>query len=237
MYNRFNKIIVGIEGLGKKIVTKELRHKVTTIEEAKHLKKLSLEELLRSLITHEQTLHDDKEENESSKKKNNLALKLMLEYFEVSDDKNIALLTRKFNRFIRSKGGFKKMENKEAAEGNEVKKGYIKEARKDKIKCFGYNGYGHMQNECPNKKDDKGKKVLQVSMNDNESLSDDEDLSKYCFMAIDDLEGDLQCAFNELYNDSLLITKKNKELKSLVNSLKREKERLTQENDNLANQN
>ena len=155
----------------------EQRPKVTAIEEAKDLKKLSLEELLGSLITHEQTLQDDKEENESSKKKKDLALKLMLEGSEVSDDEDISLLTRKFNHFIRCKGGFKKMENKEVTEGNEVKKGYIKEAKKDKIKCYGCNGSGHMQNECPNKKDDKGKKVLRVSTNDNESLSDDEDLS------------------------------------------------------------
>ena len=60
-------------------------------------------------------------------------------------------------------------------------------------------------------------------MSNNESLSDDEDLSKYYFIAIDDIDGDLQFAFNELYNDSLLITRKNKELKRLVDSLKREK--------------
>lgn len=43
-----------------------------------------------------------------------------------------------------------------------------------------------MQNECPNKKDDKGNKVLQTSMSDNESISEDEDMSQYCFMEIDD---------------------------------------------------
>ena len=150
----------------------------------------------------------------------------MLEDSEVSDDEDIALLTRKFKRFIRSKGAFKKGENKEVAKKKEIKKEYNKEARKDKIKCLGCNGYGHMQNECSNKKDDKGKKVLQVSMSDNESLSDDEDLSEYCFMTIDDLEGDLQCAFNDLYNDSMLITRKNKELKRLVDTLNNEKDRI-----------
>lgn len=44
-----------------------------------------------------------------------------------------------------------------------------------------------MQNECPNKKNNKGKKVLQASITDDESIRDDENLSEYCFMTIDDI--------------------------------------------------
>ena len=54
-----------------------------------------------------------------------------------------------------------------------------------------------MQNECPNKKDDKVNKVLQISLSDDEFISDDEDLSEYCFKAIDVIKDDLKCAFNE----------------------------------------
>lgn len=77
-----------------------------------------------------------------------------------------------------------------------------------------------MQNECPNEKNNKGKKVLQASISDDESIRDDENLSEYCFMTIDVIEGDLQYVFNELYNDSLLINWKNKELKKLLNLTK-----------------
>lgn len=56
-------------------------------------------------------------------------------------------------------------------------------------------------------------------MSDDESISDDEDLGEYYFMAIDDIEGDIQYALNELYNDSFVITRKNKQLKKMVESL------------------
>lgn len=45
---------------------------------------------------------------------------------------------------------------------------------------------------------------------------------------------DLQCAFNELYHDSLLITRKKKDIKMMVDFLKKIKDRLTQENSLLA---
>lgn len=102
-----------------------------------------------------------RDKKKSSRKKKDLAFKLMLEDSEVSNDEDITL-THKFKRFICSKGCFKRMENKEIAKRKEVE--YNKETKKgikkDKIKCYGCNEYGHMQNECSNKKDDKWKKVL-----------------------------------------------------------------------------
>ena len=125
MFTRFNDIIVQLQGLGKPIPSSELnrkflqalpwewRPKVTAIEEAKDLKTLPLEELLGSLITHEQTLLNDKEDKGTSKKKKDLALRILQE-LEVSDDDNeIALLTNKFKRFLRNKGALKRGGDKE----------------------------------------------------------------------------------------------------------------------------
>ena len=78
---------------------------MTAIEEAKDLKKLTLEELLGSLITHEQTLLQDKEEGATKKKeRKDFSLKHTLEDLKVSDDDlDVALLTNKFNKFLKSK--------------------------------------------------------------------------------------------------------------------------------------
>lgn len=76
-----------------------------------------------------------------------------------------------------------------------------------------------MQNKCSNKKAENGKKVLQVYMSDDKSISEDEDLSEYWFKTNDDIKCDLQYVFNKLYNDFLFITRKNKELKKIVESL------------------
>ena len=133
MFTRFNDIIVQLKGLGKVISTHELnrkflqalpkewRPKVTAIEEAKDLKKLTLEELIGSLITHEQTLLHDKEEKNESRKKKDLAL--VHEDSEVNDDdEDISLLIRKFKRFLRSKGAMKKEAPKEGFKRNEVRR-------------------------------------------------------------------------------------------------------------------
>lgn len=86
MYNRFNNNVAGLKGLGMTIGNVELNHrlfhslpewwpKVMTIEEAEDLTTTTMEELLGSFITHEHTLHMDKDEMKTSKKmKNDLTL-------------------------------------------------------------------------------------------------------------------------------------------------------------------
>ena len=86
MITRFTDIINGLEVLGKTYMESEkvmkiLRSlpskwhtKVTTIQKAKHLTKLTLEELIGSLMTYEINLAKKQQEGED-KKKNNIALK------------------------------------------------------------------------------------------------------------------------------------------------------------------
>ena len=83
---------------------------MTAIEEAKDLKKLTLEELLDSLITHEQTLLQDKEEGATKKnERKDFSLKSALKNLEVSDDDDldVSLLTNKFKRCLKSKEGLR----------------------------------------------------------------------------------------------------------------------------------
>ena len=82
--------------------------KVTAIQEAKDLNILPLEELLGSLMTHELSMKQYQEEN--VKKKRIIALKSTTQLNEESEetknekqDKEMALITRKFKRFLKKK--------------------------------------------------------------------------------------------------------------------------------------
>ncbi|GAV74652.1 UBN2 domain-containing protein, partial [Cephalotus follicularis] len=121
MFSRFTNIINALQALeltysNSEMMRKILRcspkswmPKVTTIEEAKNLNILPLEDLLGSLMTHELSLQkkDDDEEKEK-KKKNIVALKSSLIENSEDDDDNeeLALITRKFKKFVASKKKF-----------------------------------------------------------------------------------------------------------------------------------
>ena len=110
MFNRFTNIINGIKSLGKvytnvEMVRKILRclprswsPKVTAIEEAKDLTKMSLDELLGSLMTHEITMKSN-EEIDESKKKREIAFKTSSSHTnedmpnDEESDEEMALLT------------------------------------------------------------------------------------------------------------------------------------------------
>ena len=79
---------------------------MTAIQEAKDLNTLSLEELLGSLMTHELMIQQKSEEESSMKR--TFALKAISENEEEESgseegesDNEVALLTRKFKRFLR----------------------------------------------------------------------------------------------------------------------------------------
>ena len=110
MFTRFTDIINGLKSLGKiytnvEMVRKILRclprswsPKVTAIEEAKDLTKMSLDELLGSLMTHEITMKSN-EEIDESKKKREIAFKTSSSHTneditnDEESDEEMALLT------------------------------------------------------------------------------------------------------------------------------------------------
>ncbi|GAV65760.1 UBN2 domain-containing protein, partial [Cephalotus follicularis] len=118
MFSRFTNIINALQDLDKtysnsEMVRKILRclprswmPKVTAIEEAKNLNVLPLEDLLGSLMTHELSMQkkDDDEEKEKKKKKIVALKSSLIEDFEDNDDnEELALITRKFKKFLASK--------------------------------------------------------------------------------------------------------------------------------------
>ncbi|GAV85742.1 UBN2 domain-containing protein, partial [Cephalotus follicularis] len=121
MFSRFTNIINALQTLDKtysnsEMVRKILRclprswmSKVTAIEEAKNLKVLPLEDLIRSLMTHELSMQnkDDDEEKEKKKKKI-VALKSSQakDSEDDDDDEELAFITRRFKKFLTSKKKF-----------------------------------------------------------------------------------------------------------------------------------
>ena len=93
---------------------KAYQSKVAAIREARDLSKLLLEELMGSLITHEIMMRDHEKDEEEDKKKKIIALKSSIqeEEEELRDSEldDIALLTRKYKKYLRFKKGnnFKK---------------------------------------------------------------------------------------------------------------------------------
>ncbi|GAV74282.1 UBN2 domain-containing protein, partial [Cephalotus follicularis] len=120
MFSRFTNIINALQALDKtyfnsEMVIKILRclprswmPKVTAIEEAKNLNVLPLEDLLGLLMIHELSMQkkdDDEEKEKNKKKKKIVALKssLIKDSEDNDDNEELALITRKFKKFLASK--------------------------------------------------------------------------------------------------------------------------------------
>lgn len=116
MYARFTTLVNDLTALGKMYTMKEKvmkilrclprswREKVTAIFEARDLEKLTLNELVGSLLTHELTVAHDEEEEKKDKRNKGIALKgtiLIDSDEESSDDDDMALLARRFNKFVK----------------------------------------------------------------------------------------------------------------------------------------
>ena len=106
---------------------------MTAIEEAKDLSKMSIDELLKSLMTHEITLKGN-EEIDESKKKREIAFKISSSHTNevIPDDEEIdekmALFTRWFNKLFK-KGQFSLRQDRRNFDKEE-------ESKKDPIICF-----------------------------------------------------------------------------------------------------
>ncbi|KAH9743401.1 hypothetical protein KPL70_003287 [Citrus sinensis] len=150
MYTRFTKIVNTLGALGKtfsnsekvkKIIRslpKEWRQKMTTIEEAKDLNVLPIDDLIGSLISYEEDLAVEKWHEE---KKKNIALKASKrESDEESemDDEELPMLARRFIKFYKKNNEQRKF------------RGYKNEREnKEPITCYECKKPGHIRPECP----------------------------------------------------------------------------------------
>ena len=130
MYTRFNGIVNKLKALGKtyenqELVRKLLRSlpksweaKVTAIQEAKDLNVLPLEELLGSLMTYE--MNAKRYEEEDPKGKKSIAFQAEetstasdTDESNGSEEDDVAMITRKFRKFLKKKRNFQKFERKD----------------------------------------------------------------------------------------------------------------------------
>jgi hypothetical protein len=261
MFSRFTTITNGMKSMGKtysmeekvrkilRSLTSEWERKTTAIEEANDLKVLTLDELIGNLMAYEVQIQERRreEEEEAAPKKKNIAFKATSDSESEDEDDEMAMITRRFKKFMKKDKFFKKRFDS-----------------KKEIKCFQCKKPGHIMANCPllknkSKVEEKPKKkffkkkAFEAQWDDSDSSSEEEtseeEVANMCFMAhlqeSDEQVSDftfeeLLDAFQELYEESRKLGSKNKMLKtenaSLISqndSLQKEISILKKENNDL----
>jgi hypothetical protein len=186
MSTRFTNIINCLKSLGKvytnednvrnilRSFPKRCEAKKTEIVEARDLKVLSLDELVRSLMIYELEMNSNVEEEVKPKK--NLALKSFHHDHNNSEDESneeeeIALMTRKFQKFL-------KMKNPFGIRFSERDENKGESSKKEPLICYKCKKLGHFKNECPQMEKDNmkyKKKALKAAWDDFDGSDLDED--------------------------------------------------------------
>ena len=150
MYTRFTHITNELRSLGKSFTIEELvrkilrilphswEAKVTAIQEAKEMNKITLDELIGNLQTYE--LRKNSQQKEETKKDRGLALKALEDDDSDLDEEEVAMITRKFKKF------FKKVKE------NNKKKDFGKSrntSREQFSGCFKCGKLDHIVKNCP----------------------------------------------------------------------------------------
>ncbi|GJS15437.1 zf-CCHC domain-containing protein [Tanacetum coccineum] len=216
------------------------RAKVTTIEESKDLKSLSLDELIGNLKVHEMIIKKDSEIVKSKGERRSLTLKDKKESSDEecstsgSEDEEYAMVVRDFKKFFKRRGRFVRQprnDKKTFQRSRDDKNG------KSDRKCFRCGDPNHLIRECPKPPKEKNQKAfVRSSRSDSGEEDDEKDKDETCRMAqasskvcsessyfsdenssIDDFV--LDSEYDKLCKMSLKIITKNKRLKAIRNSL------------------
>ncbi|GJS92113.1 retrovirus-related pol polyprotein from transposon TNT 1-94 [Tanacetum coccineum] len=174
-FARFNTIITSLKAFdegysSKNYVRKFLRAlhpiwraKVTTIEESKDLKSLSLDKLIRNLKVHEMIIKKDSEIVKAKGERKSLALKAKNESSDKecltsgSKDEEYAMAVRDFKKFFKRRGRFVRQprnDKKTFQRSQENKNG------KSERKCFRCRDPNHLIGECPKPLKDKNQRAF-----------------------------------------------------------------------------
>ncbi|KAK0594620.1 hypothetical protein LWI29_027959 [Acer saccharum] len=154
---------------------KRFKAKVTATKESKDVDVMSIDELLRSLQTFEACM-------KPKAKNKGLALKVVKEASSSDDDEEMALLVRKFRKFMRkcAKSSGKYSRDKEVKKSftpPHERSGHAKSNRK--VQCFKCKKLGHYASDCPSgdsKRDKKGK-AMAATWSEDDASSDEESSS------------------------------------------------------------
>lgn len=172
---------------------------MTAIQKVKNLNKVTLDELMGSLMTHERNIKVDEEK---TKKKRSISFKSKIEEEESEDssDGHIALITRKFMKK-------KKDEKRKSFKKGGGRKDFNK---KEEIICYKCNKAGHFRSECPNLskfvKRKENKKATLVAWGESdlsfEDKKEENEVANLCLIAKEDSDEEM-CLKNLI--DGILI--------------------------------
>nr|GEW89990.1 zf-CCHC domain-containing protein/UBN2 domain-containing protein [Tanacetum cinerariifolium] len=176
---RFNTIITSLKALDEDYSSKNYvrkfrralhpkwRAKVTTIEESKDLKTLSLDELIGNLKVYEMIIKKDFKIVKAKVKRKSLALKGKKESIDEecstfgSEDKEYAMEVREFKKFFKRRGIFVRQpqnDKKTFQRSRDNKNG------KSDRKCFSCGDPNHLIRECPKPLNVKNQRPLSEAL-------------------------------------------------------------------------
>src|ERR1044072_6472190 len=211
MFSRFQMLVAGLRVLDKgystsdhvKKIIKSLpakwRPMVTALKMAKDLNKISLEELISSLRSHELELQED----EPQRKIKSVALKSNSRKSKVRQDKEesedseesseedeLSLISRRINHLWKHRYGRRSQGGRRNAKGRFESTSGQDEAADKEATCFECKKPGHYRNECPKLKKDKkseklhkGKKGLMATWDDSDSEEEEDSEEEHAAIA------------------------------------------------------
>jgi hypothetical protein len=251
-YSKLGTIRNSTINLGKKMtdakmVKKILRSlpprfipQVAAITQSQDLETMKVEELVGSLQTFELLLPKPR----NSK---NLALKInttkgkIIDFFdeEFGDDEQMAMMARKFKKFLRNNGNSRSRESKNSMNPSR------------EVKCYECGGVGHIRADCGNLINSKGRAFNVTESDESDQEEKAENIANYVAFGVsydsqDDAsefkslksdygicdnesedEGDLQEAYNHLYSEYNKVKKLNKEHLQKLKEVNLEKDKLS----------
>ena len=155
MFARFNTITNGLYALDKSYTSTELinkimrslskayQNKVVAIQEVRDLSKLLLEELIGSVMTHEIIMRNHDKDEQEDKKKKTIAIKSSTqdkkeEEEELSDSEldDIALLNRRYKKYLKFKKRNKLRSTPRATHQKNTQRAKHQNQRKERMKLL-----------------------------------------------------------------------------------------------------
>ncbi|KAL5559477.1 hypothetical protein UlMin_035688 [Ulmus minor] len=188
-------------------------------------------------MTHEITMKQNIDDSVKMEKERNLAFSSSTS--NSVDEKDIALLARKFKRFLK----YDRRNRKSSMKENDEK------PKRSEMICYECNKPGHIKPDCPQLKHMK-KKAMVATWDDDDSSdseSENDEQANVCFMTIQDEVNhfesnspnfsfdELLDAFKELHSEFEIVVSKNKFLKDKNSSLLNEFSALKEKLDNKEN--
>ena len=275
MVQRFTAIINHLSILGRKFDNADLVHKVlrsltiewqpkiTAIKESMKMGVPTLQELFGNLEDHEMELKRYSK-NDEEKRRRGLALKATVNLDdeeedsesleENNEDDELALLTKKYQRFLRTKRGFGRR-----GDGSKKFNNRNDQGNSSAPTCYECKKQGHIKSDCPTylkklleseKKRNKQpyKRAHLAAWGNDEDGSDCEESKDeealLCLMAVNnevidfhsaqsDNDNDIDDLYSELYDDLIKAKKSANLSKKIISSLESNSENLQKENDDL----